>query len=302
MAYVLEPMTNDDLPKISADAKTNPEVNEAIQKECHDGVPPYGKWAIDRDNASYLFWFCEMGAARVCRRGYLFFYRGKAFAVYMCTRGCVYEEDSHVPGGMRGWVSLARDFNTPPPQEPDFQRAFSEAYDVLWGRRPMVRPVFSVDARPYPYVLEPMTRDDPPRILADAKTDPKIDPAIQREFRNEIGSYHRWAIDRKNDSYLFHLSELSNPKTHLSGYLFFYRGKVFGVYMYMSDHVFDETCHAPQGMAGWVSLTWDFSAPPPQDLDFQRAFSEACDVLREGRLLSRVLFSVDQPDKELLTG
>jgi hypothetical protein len=34
---------------------------------------------------------------------------------------------------MEGWVSLARDFSAPPPQDPDFQRAFSEAYEVLRG-------------------------------------------------------------------------------------------------------------------------------------------------------------------------
>jgi hypothetical protein len=39
-------------------------------------------------------------------------------------------------------VSLARDFSTPPPQDPDFQRAFSAAYDVLQGRL-WPKPVFS---------------------------------------------------------------------------------------------------------------------------------------------------------------
>jgi hypothetical protein len=300
MAYTLEPITNDDLLGILADAKSNPEIDEAIQKEFQDGIPPQREWVIDRENDSYLFRFCEIADGWRCCRGYLFFYRGKALAVYMCTRGCAYGKNSHVPGGMRGWVSLARDFSTPPPQDPDFQRAFSEAYDALWEGRPLIKPVFSENSRPYPYVLEPLTSDDLPRILADAKTNSEIDGDIQREFRNGTGPYRIWAIDRKNGSYLFGFGAISNPKVNRDGYLFFYRGKAFGVHVHTSDYVDGKrSSYVPKGMWGWVSLTYDFSTPPPQDLDFQRALSEACDVLREGRLLGKVVFSVEQQNKEL---
>jgi hypothetical protein len=204
---------------------------------------------------------------------------------------------------MRGWVSLARDFSTPPPQDPDFQRAFAEAYDALWEGRSIIKPFFSVDSRPYPYVLEPIANDDLPRILADAKTNPEIDGFIRMGFRNgakdpALSLGDKWAIDRVNDSYLFNSRGLGNPKIYRDGYLFFYRGKAFGVYVYSSDYVYDKNCHAPEGKRGWVSLSRNFSTPPPQDLDFQRAFTEARDVYCGGRSLGKVVFSKEQQDQE----
>jgi hypothetical protein len=145
------------------------------------------------------------------------------------------------------------------------------------------------------YVLEHITNDDLPRILADAKTNPEIDRFIQMGFRNgakdpEISLGDEWAIDRENDSYLFRSRGLGNRKIHRDGYLFLYRGKAFGVYVNTTSRNY-----------GVVSLTQDFSAPPPQDPDFQRAFSEACDVFWGGRLLGKVVFGREQQDKELAT-
>jgi hypothetical protein len=149
-----------------------------------------------------------------------------------------------------------------------------------------------------------MTNDDLSRILADAKTNPEIEEDIQRGFRIgartnfELSSGDKWAIDRENDSYLFRSRGLGNSKIHRDGYLFLYRGKAFGVYVYTSNHV-DKGYYAPKGKRGWVSLTPDFSAPPPQAPDFQRAFSEACDVYWGHRLLGKVVFNMEQQDKEL---
>jgi hypothetical protein len=156
-----------------------------------------------------------------------------------------------------------------------------------------------------PYILESLTHDDLPRILADAKTNPEIEEDIQFGFRGglrltpEVSSGDRWAIDRENDSYLFRSRGLGNSKIYCDGYMFFYRGKAFGVYQHTSSHVSGKRSnYVPKGMAGWVSLSRDFSTPPPQDPDFQRALTEACDVLWGGRLLGRVVFSIEQQDKE----
>ena len=304
MAYVLEPMTSDALPRIFADAKTSPEIDEALQREFQDGIPPHRRWAVDRENDSYLFGFGEISDCKVSRAGYLFFHRGRASAVYICTSACVYGKSSHDSGGVKGWVSQARDFSTPPPQDPDFQRAFSEAHDVLWEGRALTKPVFNVDLTKS-YALEPITSDDLPRILADAKTHPDTDKALRRT-RGEHGGIRvdmnrKWAIDRENDSYLLWFDELSNVKIQRHGYLFFYRDKAFAVYMHASSYVCGKRSkHVPQGMAGWVSLAQDFSTPPPQDPDFQRAFSEAYDVLREGRT-PKPVFGSEQQVKELAT-
>ncbi|MDR1281725.1 MAG: hypothetical protein LBK99_13005 [Opitutaceae bacterium] len=144
------------------------------------------------------------------------------------------------------------------------------------------------------YVLEPLTNDDLSRILADAKTNPEIDRFIQMGFRSgakpnfELSLSDKWAIDRENDSYLFHSRGLGNSKIHRDGYLFFYQGKAFGVYVNTLGRDY-----------GLVSLSRDFSTPPPQDPDFQRAFSEACDVYWGHRLLGKVVFSMEQQNREL---
>jgi hypothetical protein len=146
------------------------------------------------------------------------------------------------------------------------------------------------------YVLEPMTHDDLPRILADAKTNPEIDRSVQMGFRSgakptfELSLSDKWAIDRENDSYLFCSRGLTSPKSHRDGYMFFHRGKAFGVYV--------KTLSRDYGV---VSLSQDFSTPPPQDPDFQQAFSEACDVYCGHRLLGKVVFSVEQQNRELAT-
>jgi hypothetical protein len=159
--------------------------------------------------------------------------------------------------------------------------------------------VFSVDLTKS-YAREPLTNDDLPRILADAKTNQCIDRFVQMGFREgqdfTVSLYDKWAIDRKNDSYLFDSRGLSDTKVYRRGYMFFYRGKAFGVYVYMSNYV-EKNSPVPKGMVGWVSLTRDFSAPPPQDPDFQRAFSEAYDVFL-GRRWPKPIFSTKQHDKE----
>jgi hypothetical protein len=71
-----------------------------MSKKYQDGIAPYRIWAIDRANDSYLFDSAELSAPKASRRGYLFFYRGKAFVVYLCTSDFVYGKNSHVPGGM----------------------------------------------------------------------------------------------------------------------------------------------------------------------------------------------------------
>jgi hypothetical protein len=306
MAYVLEPIAHDDLPRILADAKSDPEIDEAIRKEFQDGIPPHREWVIDRENGSYLFDSAGLSDPKASRRGYLFFYRGKAFAVYLCTSDLVYAKSSHAPGGKAGWVSLARDFSAPPPQDPSFQQAFAAAFRVLWKGHPLTDPVFGVDLT-NPYALEPMTDDDLSRILADAKTNPEIDRFIQMGFRNgaktnlELSSTDKWAVDHENDSYLFHSRGLGDPKILCNGFMFFYRGKAFAAYMHMSNHVFGKRSnYVPQGKVGWVSLVRDFSAPPPQDPDFQQAFTAAYGVLM-GKLWPKPVFSNKQQDRELAT-
>jgi hypothetical protein len=305
MAYVLEPIAHDDLPRILADAKSDPKIDEAIQKEFQDGIPPHREWVIDRANDSYLFGSAELSDSKASRAGCLFFFRGKVSVVYLCTSDFVYGKSSHVPGGMEGWVSLARDFSAPLPEDPDFQRAFSEAYDALWKGHPGTKLVFRVDLT-NPYARERITNDDLPKILADAKTNPEIDRFIQVGFRNgaktnfEVSLTDTWAIDRENDSYLFRSRGFGNSKVSCEGFMFFYRGKAFAVCMHTSNHVHGKSRqrYVPEGMAGWVSLSRDFSTPPPQDPDFQRAFSEAYDVLRKGRL-PKPIFGKGQQDQEL---
>jgi hypothetical protein len=147
-SYAREPLTNDDLPRILADAKTNPELEKAVHRGGVNGgirVDLGKKWAIDRASDSYLFWFDELSYSKIQRDGYMFFFQGKAFSVFLHTTNYVHgSRQRYVPKGMVGWVSLTKDFSTPPPQDPDFQRAFSEAYSVLNGRfRP--KPVFSIE-------------------------------------------------------------------------------------------------------------------------------------------------------------
>jgi hypothetical protein len=300
MAYVLEPMTSDALSRIFADAKTSPGIDEALQREFQDGIPPHRRWAVDRENDSYLFWFGEISDTKLSRSGFLFFYRGKAFVVYMCTSACVYGKSSHDPGGMEGWVSQARDFSTPPPQDPDFQQAFSEAYDVLGQGRALFKPVFRVDLTKS-YALEPITSDDLTRILADAETSPDTDKALRRRgLTGDIRIGRKWAIDRDNNSYLLWCGELTNARVYREGYMFFFRNQAFGVYMYMSNHVSGKNNRVPNGRVGWVSLARDFSALPPKDPDFQEAFSEAYEVL-QGKLWPKPVFGSEQQDKELAT-
>ncbi|MDR3054118.1 MAG: hypothetical protein LBU53_01765 [Zoogloeaceae bacterium] len=143
------------------------------------------------------------------------------------------------------------------------------------------------------YVLEPMTNDDLPRIITDAKSDLELSRSIQNEFREGIKYPRKWAIDHENNSYLFRSSSLglSDSKCCLDGYMFFYQNKAFSVYVNGSRH-------RHNGILGWVSLDREFKSAPPQDPGFQQAFSEACYVCWEGRLIGKTIFSAEQQDTE----
>jgi hypothetical protein len=187
---------------------------------------------------------------------------------------------------VKGWVSLARDFSALPPEDPDFQRAFSDAHDVLYKGRSLFKPTFCVDLTK-PYALEFITSDDLARIFADAKSDPKLARMVENELCNDPchdGHYRKWAVDRRNNSYLLPVTGLSNPKSCIDGYMFVYKENVFSLYLNWLTHN--------------VSVDRDFKSNPPKDASFQRAFSEACNVYREGRLLGKVVFSAEQQDKE----
>ncbi|GHT96526.1 hypothetical protein AGMMS49545_21730 [Betaproteobacteria bacterium] len=143
------------------------------------------------------------------------------------------------------------------------------------------------------YVLESITNEDLLKILTDAKSDPKLDRSIQYEISYDMTCHRKWAVDRDNHSYLFHSSSLglSDAKSFLDGYMFFYQNKVFRVYVNRARHL-------RNGIVGWVSLDRDFKSLPPQDLGFQHAFSEACYVCWGGRLIGKTVFSAEQQDKE----
>jgi hypothetical protein len=130
MTYVLEPIANDDLPKILADAESNTNII-GIRREFRDGVKPEHEWAIDREVNSYLFhssWFDELKESS--QLGFMFYYKNRVFGVHLKYHGVL------------GLVSLDRGFKSSALVDLDFQRAFSEAYDVAYKRWFCVRPVF----------------------------------------------------------------------------------------------------------------------------------------------------------------
>ncbi|MDR1661987.1 MAG: hypothetical protein LBR95_06125 [Azoarcus sp.] len=90
------------------------------------------KWAIDRENDSYLFESYGLTDRKIMRRGYIFF-RNKAFGVYMHMSNYVSERrNNYVPKGRVGWLSLARDFSVPPRKTRIFSRRFQRLMRCFW--------------------------------------------------------------------------------------------------------------------------------------------------------------------------
>jgi hypothetical protein len=292
MTYLLEPITNDDLSQILADVKTHPEADAMVSHAFPDG-PNRHDWAIDRQSGSYLIrCLHDLGQPYI---GYLFFYRNHVYTVFV-------NRDHHLCNGIEGWVSMDREFKSLPPEDPEFRQALSKACDVIWkGWSESRRMVFGsvpssnhegvaltyINGNAMTYVLKPIHDDDLPRIIADAKSHPKLEVRIPREF-SDGPKHHRWAIDRQNDSYL--IGCLMDLKCCRDGYMFFYRSNVYTVFVNRGSHM-------RNGIVGWVSLDSKFESAPPKDPGFRRALSEACNVywrIPNGKLV----FDLEQQEEQ----
>jgi hypothetical protein len=137
MAYVLEPtIPNDDLPRIIADAQTHPKLGVRISRLFSDG-PTHHRWAVDRQNDSYLIGCLH--DFKCYREGFMFFYRGNAYTVFVNKT-----TSKQVRNCVVGWVSLDSQFKSPPPEDPDFRRALSEAREMFYSDVPRSRLVFDL--------------------------------------------------------------------------------------------------------------------------------------------------------------
>ncbi|MDR3054024.1 MAG: hypothetical protein LBU53_01275 [Zoogloeaceae bacterium] len=136
MVYVLETITDDDVSKILADAKSDPDVHLPVNNEYwRERIDRDGRsrWAIDRQENSYLF--CSRYDNKSCYARFWFFYKHKIWIVYMnLIRASARRK--HI----RGWVSLDATFSSSPPEDVDFQKNFTEAYEVLYAEENRKRP------------------------------------------------------------------------------------------------------------------------------------------------------------------
>ncbi|MDR2690235.1 MAG: hypothetical protein LBB76_10830 [Azoarcus sp.] len=293
MTYLLEPITNDDLSQILADVKTHPEADAMVSHAFPDG-PNRHDWAIDRQSGSYLI-RC-LHDPEQAYTGYLFFYRGHVYTVFL-------NRDRHWCDGIEGWVSMDSEFKSLPPEDPEFRQALSKACDVLWkgvfndrimvfGSSPSANhsgvTMTYINGDAMTYVCKPIHDDDLPRIIADAKSHPKLEVSIPRKF-SDGPNHYCWAVDRQNDSYL--IGCFYNPKCCYDGYMFFYQGNAYTVFV-------NQNRHMRNGIEGWVSMDQEFKSLPPEDPGFRYALSKACNVLRGGRLLGKVVFDMKQQEEQ----
>ncbi|MDR3054589.1 MAG: hypothetical protein LBU53_04215 [Zoogloeaceae bacterium] len=130
MAYVLEPITDEDLLKILMDAKSNPDLDRGLQYDLRERRIPL-KWVIDRENNSYLLSVPRFTNPMFCLDGYMFLYQGTAFCIYL--------------NWLTHRVSLDRDFKSEPPKDHGFQRALSEACNISKKGRLFGKVIFNAE-------------------------------------------------------------------------------------------------------------------------------------------------------------